>query len=462
MAKKNPNNKEKLSKSTTAKKTVAVKKSSAKKSVVSKKTTAKTKASKKVATKKVTVKKKPLKVADKVIKDKIKTVVDNIPIMQEETKFIMTPQKDTLAPHEISRLPNRYYDNRLVLLVRDPWWMHVYWDLSEDRIREVVNNVPGDERNSLSRVIRVYNVSGFKGTDLNKNKDYFDVQVNDHACSWYINTNNPDAVFCVEFGFKSSDSGEFYSVARSNNSSAQHYGISDQIDEEWMTLSDEQYAKVLGLGSFDVRAGQNGVFGGNSSETFQQELKERLKGLISSAGVSSEQFQWNVSSEQFMGASEQFMGASEQFMGASEQFMGASEQFMSGLQQVSPESLLSGVSSEQFMGSSEQVSSPEFAMKKAVSGRQRKFFLEVYTDVIVYGRTEPDAAVTFCGEPITLNPDGTFRFRYHMPIGDYNFPVQAVSADEIDTITIEPMVTRRTRDNKPYRIDTEGFDKKSV
>jgi hypothetical protein len=396
--------------------------------------------------------KTPVKKSKKPLKKNVVLPGDDRELDQEALKFVLTPQRDKLASHEKARLPERYHDNRVVLMVRDPWWMFAYWDFSDDHLAKIASEVPENQRLGVSRTLRVYR---------NSANDFFDIPVNDFARSWYINANVPECAYFVEMGLKT-QGGAFFAIARSNTINAPYYGISDQVDEEWLSLDDATYARVLGL---STGAGEGNAHtpghAGFGSDTFQSELRKRLEGIVSSHGVSSASLQIGLSSGQVGLSSAQLGMSSAQFqMGmSSAQFAGSSETMQKFGPEVFNEYTSAGFSSAQFMGSSENLSSGAVAGGK---GRKRKFWLEVYTDVVVYGRTEPDAAVTFCNKPIKLNPDGTFRFYFTMPIGDYDFPVTAVSSDEIDTITIEPMVTRRTRHNKPYRIETEGFEKKSV
>lgn len=90
------------------------------------------------------------------------------------------------------------------------------------------------------------------------------------------------------------------------------------------------------------------------------------------------------------------------------------------------------------------ISSAGFSPAKRKPERQRKFWLVVNTELIVYGATEPDAAVTICGKPITLRSDGTFSSRFSLPDGKQVIPVKGKSSDGIDEITITPVVTKQT------------------
>jgi hypothetical protein len=76
--------------------------------------------------------------------------------------------------------------------------------------------------------------------------------------------------------------------------------------------------------------------------------------------------------------------------------------------------------------------------------RHRSFWLEVGVDVIVYGRTEPDAKVTFMNRPIGLTPDGRFRFRFTLPNGRFEFPIEAISPDGLEMRRVNPVVSRDT------------------
>ena len=77
--------------------------------------------------------------------------------------------------------------------------------------------------------------------------------------------------------------------------------------------------------------------------------------------------------------------------------------------------------------------------------KKRGFFLEVWTELIVYGRTMPDASVTIQKIPIKLRGDGTFSMRFFLPDGKQVIPVEATSADKIDKITITPIVSKETK-----------------
>ncbi len=77
--------------------------------------------------------------------------------------------------------------------------------------------------------------------------------------------------------------------------------------------------------------------------------------------------------------------------------------------------------------------------------KEKKFWLVVDCELIVYGATEPDAKVTVQGKVVKLRLDGTFTLRFALPDGTQVIPVKAVSSDNSEERTITPIVERNTK-----------------
>ena len=75
---------------------------------------------------------------------------------------------------------------------------------------------------------------------------------------------------------------------------------------------------------------------------------------------------------------------------------------------------------------------------------EKKFWLVVNTELVVYGATEPDAKLTVQGKEVKLREDGTFTLRFTLPDGKQVIPVEATSKDGQDTRRVTPIVTRKT------------------
>lgn len=267
-----------------------------------------------------------------------------------------------VLPHD---LPYKYERDRMVLQVRDPWWLHAYWEVASGTWNGLKDKLK-DLFYSAKKVLRVYDVSNiiFNGKNAHR---FFDVEVNAEAMSWYIDAGGPGRSWCVDYGLKLSN-GEFVTILRSNTVTSPLDAPSWITDEEW-AVPEEIFGRLYGMG-----------FGFGSSSPVGKVMQERFRRALFSGALSSP-----------------------------------------------------GLAS---MGS---------PVKKP---KERKFWMMVDCELIVYGATEPDAKVTVQGKPIRLRPDGTFTLRYSLPDGEQVIPVKAESSDGVEERTITPIVSRQTKSSQ--------------
>jgi hypothetical protein len=264
-------------------------------------------------------------------------------------------------PHD---LPYGYGQNKIILQVRDPWWIHAYWEITGDTFEKLQQRLH-DAFHYARRVLRVYDISQiiFDGTNAHR---FFDIEVGQEANNWYIDVAGPGRSWCVDYGLRLANNGEFITIARSNTVHTPIEGPSWITDEEWM-IPDDMFARLYGMG---FGLGRSSPVGKAWQERLRQEL---FSGVLASPGITS-------------------------------------------------------------------VASPVKKIPK-----ERKFWLVVNTELIVYGATEPDAKVTVQGKPITLRQDGTFTLRFALPDGKQVIPVKAVSSDSVEERTITPIVVKETK-----------------
>jgi len=279
----------------------------------------------------------------------------------EKTKF-SHPEVARMRRAMPQELPGEYGWDKIILQVRDPWWIHAYWEVRPQTFERLMHEL-GDEFYRCRRILRVYDVSQviFNGHNAHK---FFDIQINEHTNNWYIDTGGPGRSWCVDFGLLLPN-GRFITIVRSNTVQTPLDGPSWITDEEWM-IPEDMFARLYGMG-----------FGLGRSSPVGKAWQERVK-----------------------------------------------------------RALFSGVLASPGMGSS--------PVKKA---KERKFWLVVDCELIVYGATEPDAKVTVQDREIKLRPDGTFTLRFALPDGKQVIPVKAVSSDNLEERTITPVVSRDTKVN---------------
>jgi hypothetical protein len=112
------------------------------------------------------------------------------------------------------------------------------------------------------------------------------------------------------------------------------------------------------------------------------------------------------------------------------------------LRELMEERLRKAITSGSGAGAVSSLSSP-------VKIEKRGFFFWLECELIIYGGTEPDAAVTMQGRPVKLRPDGTFTLRYGLPDGKFVFDCHAHSADGVEERVITPIVGRSTERPAP-------------
>ncbi len=169
-------------------------------------------------------------------------------------------------------LPSGYDQDKIVLQVRDPRWLHTYWEIRNQTIEDLKVRL-GDDFYRSKKTLRVYDVTNiiFNGSNANS---FFDIQYNDFATSWYIDTAGPGRSWCVDLGLMLPD-GRFITIVRSNVVQTPLDAPSWVTDEEWM-IPDDIFARLYGMG-----------FGLGRSSPVGGAWQERVRQGLFSSGISS-------------------------------------------------------------------------------------------------------------------------------------------------------------------------------
>lgn len=174
-------------------------------------------------------------------------------------------------------LPQQYRQEKIVLQVRDPRWIHAYWEVKDETWQSLKGRLQ-DAFSKASRVLRVYDVSQIVFDGRNAHR-FFDIYINEHANNWYIDTNGPGRSWCVDLGLLLPD-GSFVVIVRSNTVYTPLDGPSWITDEEWM-IPEDMFARLYGMG---FGFGRSSPLSGAWQERIRQELSS---GTPVSSGISS-------------------------------------------------------------------------------------------------------------------------------------------------------------------------------
>lgn len=215
--------------------------------------------------------KKPGKTEEAPKKETKKEIPGAHEVIVEQAKF-SHPENARMRRGMPQELPAYYDQDRIVLQVRDPWWIHAYWEVRVNTIDRLRNELK-DEFFKARRILRVYDVSYiiFNGANAHR---FFDIQVDEHATNWYIDTQGPGRSWCVDYGLLLAD-GRFITILRSNTVHTPLEGPSWITDEEWM-IPEDMFARLYGMG-----------FGLGRSSPVGKAWQERVKGVITSPGITS-------------------------------------------------------------------------------------------------------------------------------------------------------------------------------
>lgn len=159
---------------------------------------------------------------------------------------------------------NRPARDRMVLMVRGPYWMHAFWEITPRSISRAQAAL-GQEWHSARPVLRVLRIETASQASPAA-RVIREIEVHGGVKNWFIDVREP--MRCkVEIGYLTS-SGRFHGLARSNAVSTPPASQSDTLDVHWGEI----------LGDCDRIYAMSGGFSPENNSTELQELfEERLR-----------------------------------------------------------------------------------------------------------------------------------------------------------------------------------------
>jgi hypothetical protein len=151
--------------------------------------------------------------------------------------------------------------DRLVVMVRDPYWLHAYWEISARSVARAQSAL-GQHWHATRPVLRLYRVSADGSSALER-----EISIHGGVQHWYIDVHDPPNQFRMEIGYQSAG-GRFYCLARSNSVTTPPAGTSDAVDENWVDVDDN---------ADRIFAMSGGYTPHGTSQELQELLEERLR-----------------------------------------------------------------------------------------------------------------------------------------------------------------------------------------
>lgn len=156
--------------------------------------------------------------------------------------------------------------DRIVLMVRDAFWLHCHWELTRaavDRAKAAL----AEHWHAAKPCLRVVEVETGSTTSTAERVAKF-VEIHGGVRNWFIDVANPPKSFRVDIGYQASN-GKFHSLARSNVVSTPSPGTADFVDENWADDA-QSYDKI-----FAMSGGTNDNHG-DLQDLFEERLKRPM------------------------------------------------------------------------------------------------------------------------------------------------------------------------------------------
>ncbi|MGA2256861.1 MAG: DUF4912 domain-containing protein, partial [Thermoguttaceae bacterium] len=176
----------------------------------------------------------------------------------QQIKARLAEAKD-LAFHAVEDGRNVAKD-RLVVMVRDPYWLHAYWELSRRSIQRA-EVAMGPHWHAARPVLRLHEVSR-NGTTNAARQTVRDIEIHGGVNNWYIDVQNPPKSYQMEIGYLAPGN-RFYSLGRSNVVSTPLPGSADTFDRNWSEVAkecDRVYAMTTGSTEQEANGDLKDVF----------------------------------------------------------------------------------------------------------------------------------------------------------------------------------------------------------
>ena len=145
-------------------------------------------------------------------------------------------------------------------MVRDPYWLHATWEISEQAILRA-RAAMGENWYQAQPILRLYEVDESITSTMSR-----DIPIHGGVSHWYLDVQKPPCSYRLEIGYLSPN-GPFYCLARSNTVSTPPAGTSDAVDKNWADVA-EQADRIFAM--------SGGYSADGASNELQELLEERL------------------------------------------------------------------------------------------------------------------------------------------------------------------------------------------
>lgn len=172
-------------------------------------------------------------------------------------------------------------EDRVVLMVRDAFWLHAYWEIGS---RSVIRAkaAMAEQWHTAEPVLRVIKTETGTTSSAIESVER-DIKIHGAVTNWYIDVSDPPKTFRVEIGYRSA-TGKFFSIARSNSVTTPGKNSKDMADQNWADVA-TQCDKILAQsGAYSIEGND-----GQLQELFEERLRRPMGSpMMTRYGVGAE------------------------------------------------------------------------------------------------------------------------------------------------------------------------------
>jgi hypothetical protein len=166
------------------------------------------------------------------------------------------------GPGCLPAVKNGQIKDRVVLLVRDSYWLQACWDISRQSVVRAQASM-AEHWHTARPILRLIELET-GGSTSSAERIVRDTEIHGGVDNWYLDVYSPPQSFRVDIGYLADD-GRFHVLARSNTVTTPQPGSTDAVDRNWTDVA-ENYEKIYAL------SGGYGAEKGDLQDVFEERL----------------------------------------------------------------------------------------------------------------------------------------------------------------------------------------------
>lgn len=169
--------------------------------------------------------------------------------------------KNLSAAVAMSRRNSAPDKDRIILVVRDSYWMQAYWEVTRATVQRAKVALNGYWHNARP-VLRLLEITSDGNTNSVENF-VEEIEIHSGVNNWYVNTNSPGKNYRIAIGYAVPD-GKFHLIAKSNQVSPPP-GSNGDVEDHWTDITNDVEKYYALSGGFDGK-----TVSGDLQEVFEE------------------------------------------------------------------------------------------------------------------------------------------------------------------------------------------------